>query len=257
MRKPIQTLCVAVFVALLSSCTAIEEKRIRELLNEKGFGTRAQGIAPLENYISGGDAVVFFLDPTVLVQPGFEQLALLATPQQIGIDGTIHIPYVGNVMILGLTERELEDLVTEQLRGLFTEPLELTARIINTGKAYYVFGESVRKGRMPMTKGDLTILEAISTVGTTVLANTGRINLIRPDAQNPMVMEINFREMVLTGNTTFNVLLQDNDVIYIPPTALGTVTRFVQKLLQPLNVVTRALFAVSRAELSYDRAFGF
>ena len=256
-RSSVLLACVALFgFLLLGACGGVEDKRIRELLNEKGFGTRSQGIATLENYVTGGDAVVFFLEPTMLVQPGYEQLVLLTRPQQIGIDGTILVPYIGNVMILGLTERELEDLIQEQLQGLYREPVQVTARILNLGKAFYVFGEALRKGRMPLAKADLTILEAVSTVGTTGLANIGRIQLIRPDAQNPMVMEVNFREMVLTGRTVYNVLIQDNDIIYIPPTVLGMLTRFIQKLLTPIQLTARTLFSITTAEFAYDRAFG-
>jgi protein involved in polysaccharide export with SLBB domain len=242
-------------LAVLCACSGVEEKRIRELLNEKGFGSRSQGVATLENYISGGDGVVFFLDPNQIVQPGYEQLALLAAPQQVGIDGTIHIPYIGNVPVLGLTERELEDLVQEQLQGLFQNQIQLTARIVNQGKAFYAFGEARRKGRLPLVKADLTFLEAISVVGTTRLANIGRIHLIRPDAQNPLDVEINLREMVLTGNTTYNIELRDNDIIYVPPTLIGLITRFIEKLLAPVAVISRALFGFSNVEFAYERLF--
>lgn len=245
--------CLLAFLAIaMTACGGVEEKRIRELLVEKGFGTRAQGVATQENYVAGGDAVVFFLEPTVLVQPGMEQLALLTVPQQVGIDGTIHVPYVGNVMVLGLTERELDDLVGTQLQNFYNVAVPIRSRIVNLGKAFYVFGESLRKGRMPMVKGDMTMLEAIATVGTTPLANIGRIHLIRPDAQNPLVMEVNFREMILTGNTTYNVLIQDNDIIYIPPTLIGMITRFIEKLLQPLNVFVGGMFGLASAKWSYE-----
>jgi len=241
----------ALAVVVTTSCGSIEEKRIRELLNEKGFGSRAQGVATYENYVSGGDAVVFYLEPSLLVQPGLEQLALLTNPQQVGIDGTIHIPYVGNVPVLGLTERELQDLVTQQLQGLYDVGIPVTARIVNQGKAFYVFGEALYKGRIPMVKGDLTMLEAIATVGTTPLANIGRIHLVRPDAQNPLVVEVNFREMVLTGNTTYNIVLQDNDILFVPPTFIGLLTRFIEKLLAPLNAVVGGLFGLASAKWSY------
>ena len=245
-------LALLVLACAMSACVPVEEKRIRELLNEKGFGTRAQGVATYENYIGGGDRIVFLVDPTLLVQPGYEQLALLTQPQLVGIDGTIHIPYVGNVPVLGLTEREVESLVQEQLQGLFTQPITLTARIALSDKAFYSFGETVRNGRIPMRKGDLTFLEAVATVKWTPLANLGRARLIRPDAQNPLVVEINLRELILTGNTTYNVLLQDNDIIYLPPTLIGVITRFIEKLLQPLNVIVNGLFGLARARTSIE-----
>jgi len=242
-------------IAALCACSGVEEKRIRELLNEKGFGSRSQGVATLENYVSGGDGVVFFLDPNQIVQPGYEQLALLAAPQQVGIDGTIHVPYIGNVPVLGLTERELENLVQEQLQGLFQNQIQLTARIVNQGKAFYAFGEARRKGRLPLTKPDLTFLEAIAIIGTTPLANIGRIHLIRPDAQNPLDVEINFREMILTGNTTYNIELRDNDIVYVPATVIGVITRFLQKLLTPIAVISRAFFGFTNVEFAYERLF--
>ena len=238
-------------MVLLGGCSGVEDKRIRELLNEKGFGTRAQGVATVENYVTGGDNVVFFLDPSQVVQPGMEQLALLLQPQAVGIDGTIHVPYVGNVPVLGLTERELEDLVTQQLQALYAQPIKLTARIDNRGKAFYSFGETLARGRLQMIKGDMTLFEALAVVGTTSLANLGRVHLVRPDAQNPLVIEVNYREMVLTGNTTYNVALQDNDIIYVPPTFFGTLTRFVQKLLEPVSAVVQALFGFATASSAY------
>ena len=57
--------------------------------------------------------------------------------------------------------------------------------------------------------------------------------------------------MVLTGNMTHNVLLQNNDIIYIPPTFFGLLTRFVEKLLEPVNVIVRALFGFASIETAY------
>ena len=253
-RLRLLTWLAGTLVTLASCGTYVEEKRVRELLVEDGFGQRSNGVATLENYVTGGDGVVFFLEPTMLIQPGYEQLALLTQPQQVGIDGTIHLPYVGNLMILGLTERELEDLIEEQLQALYAQRVEVDARILNLGKAIYIFGEGLRQGRVPLAKGDFTLLEAIATAGTSRLANIGRITVIRPDAKHPLVLEVNFREMVLTGNTTYNVLLQDNDIIYIPPTLLGAFTRFVQKILQPITLSTRTLLGIDRADRAIERS---
>ncbi len=63
-----------ILALVVTSCTFVEEKRIRELLNEKGFGTRAEGVAPLTNYITGGDGVLFYLDQTAYMVPDAERL---------------------------------------------------------------------------------------------------------------------------------------------------------------------------------------
>ena len=125
-----------------------------------------------------------------------------------------------------MTERELEDLVKEQLQGLYTfERMELTARIVNGGKSLLrVSARQLRKGRqMPMHQGRHDDLRGHLSVGRHhgTSPTLGRIHLIRPDAQNPLVVEVNFREMVLTGNMTYNIPIQDNDIIYVPPTDTG------------------------------------
>ena len=57
---------VALAVGALAACGSFEDKRIRELMPEKGFGTRAAGDAAAENYIGGRDLIQFLLPPTAL-----------------------------------------------------------------------------------------------------------------------------------------------------------------------------------------------
>lgn len=251
----LSVVCAHLLLLLMISCTAIEEKRIRQLLNEKGFGGRAQGIATIENYVAGRDLVGFIIRPEIYQQPGAESLFLLSSPQPVGIDGTILIPHVGPVYVLGLTEREIKNLVETQLGEIFNFPITVQPRIVNRGKVIYLFGEIRGVNKIPLLEADLTLLELLATVPLSALANWGRIQLIRPDAENPMVMVINVREMILTGNTTYNIPLQDNDIIYVPPTFIGHLTRFVEKLLLPLSAGVNALFGLARAEAAYDFVF--
>ncbi len=251
-RTHLRTLLALVLGLGLLSCTTLESKRIRQLLNDKGFGTTAQGVATRENYVAGGDGVIFVIDPTILLSPGAERLAFLSVVQQVAIDGTILIPYVGPVMVLGFTEAELKAMVQERLQAFFNFEIRVTPRIVNLGKGIYAFGEVTLKGRVPFPKSDVTIMEAVAGLYPTPAANLGRVRLIRPDAQNPLVIEINFREMIMTGNTTYNILLQENDIIYIPPTWIGAFGRFIEKLLSPLGSVVQAAFGFATIRYSYD-----
>lgn len=255
-HTPVRHRIALLFIAFLCfACSGIEEKRIRELLVEKGFGTRAEGNATIENYVAGRDLVQFVISPDVYAQPGAQQLFLLTRPQPLGIDGTILLPYVGPVYVLGLTQRELKDLVETQLQPLFTFEVDVEPSIISRGKAVYIYGEVLGPRRVPLTTPDMTILEFIMSSNLSVLANWGRIQLIRPDAENPLVIPINVREMLQTGLTTFNVAMQENDIVYVPPTFFGALTRFIQKLLQPLGVVVNTLLGIANIEAAYDFVF--
>ena len=240
----------ALALGCLCSCGSYEDKRIRELLNEKGFGARAAGDATRENYIGGQDFVQFLMPPQMLLQPGAERLAELSVPQPVAIDGTIFVPYVGPVYLLGKTEAEAAELVRSQLRTVVRPDLDLQARIVQGQKVFYAFGEVGRKGAWPLPT-DFTLQDALFLVGWTNLANLGRVYLIRPDAEHPLVIDINFRELLITGNTMANFLLRERDSIYVPPTFLGMVARLLQRLLEPLSLAVRTIIGVAQAESSY------
>lgn len=241
---------------LLLACTGVEEKRIRQLLHDKGFGTRAEGVATARNYVAGGDEVQFIVEPKVYLQPGHEQLFLLGSPQAVQLDGTIFVPYVGPLYVLGMTEVELSNTVNHMLGAVFTTGVQVQARIRSVGKAFYMFGEVGEGARyVPMLHGDLTLLEVIARAPVSKLANLGRVQVIKPDAQNPLVVVVNVREILETGNTTYNLRIDNNDIIYIPPTFFGHVSRFLEKLLQPLNVAVNALFGAAAIQSSYDFVF--
>ena len=94
-------------------------------------------------------------------------------------------------------------------------------------------------------QAETTILDFIAERGVSTLANLGRVKVIRPDAENPLVVVINVREMLQTGNTTYNILLRDRDIVYVPPTFVGHVARFLQRVLEPFALVLQTLFQVA------------
>ena len=225
---------------------------MRELLKEKGFGTRAQGDATVENYVSGGDAVKFLLSPAAYSDPAAAQLQLLTMAQPVAIDGKIFIPYVGPVFVLGMTEAQLAQMVKELLRPVFKFEIDLQARISGGTKGFFAYGEVGRKGFRPILEADLTILKAMALTGWTDLGNLSRVHLIRPDAEHPLVMEINIYEMLTTGYTARNVHVRENDIIYVPPTFLGLIARILERALTPVSLAVRSLLGIAQVQQSYE-----
>ncbi|MEQ1631474.1 MAG: polysaccharide biosynthesis/export family protein, partial [Planctomycetota bacterium] len=196
-------LLLAALLAMLASCSNYEEKRLRELFHEKGFGSRAQGDATVENYVAGGDSVIFLLPPSTFQDPAAAGLAQLTVSQTIAIDGKILIPYVGPVQVLGLTEAQLATLVKGLLQSVFQFEIDIQARIVGESKNIYAFGEVSRKGIHGMVDlgSDLTLLKAVASLGWTPLANLSRVQLIRPDAEHPLHIEVDVYHMIMSGNT--------------------------------------------------------
>ena len=240
----------------LAGCGSFEDKRIRELLNEKGFGSRATGDATRENYVGGLDMVQFLISPLALQAAGYERLVELTAPQPVNVDGTIFVPYVGPVHVLGKTEIELSTLVTAQLRlvGLAAAP-EVQARIVGPRKVFYAFGEVLNKGRL-IVEADMTLMDAMCVVFPSNLANLGRIYLIRPDAEHPLVIDVNFREMVVNGDMRANILIRERDILYVPPTFLGMIARLLERLLQPVAIAVSTMLGLADINSAYDYLTG-
>ena len=247
-RGPLRGLAL-MLLALLTSCGSFEDKRIRELLHEKGFGSRADGEATRENYLGGTDVVQFIVPPEVLLQPGAGQLAVLQQGQPVAIDGTIFVPLVGPVYALGKTEAELAALVRTQLRSVLKFDVDLQARIRGQ-KFYYAIGEVMLKGPVPLTP-DMTLIDAMFRSRWTALANLGRVYLIRPDAEHPLVIDVNIREMLTTGYTAANIQMREHDILYVQPTFLGMIARLLERVLQPVALAVRTMLGAAQVCLLY------
>lgn len=241
---------VLALLALLAGCSGFEDKRVRELLHERGFGSRADGEATRENYLGGADVVQFIVPPEVLLQPGAEQLSLLQTAQPVQIDGTIFVPLIGPVYALGKTEAELAALVRTQLRSVLKFDVDLQARIEGT-KYFYAVGEVTLKGPLPL-RPDMTLIDAIFLSRWTALANLGRVFLIRPDAEHPLVIDVNVREMLTTGYTAANLQMREHDILYVQPTFLGTIARVLERVLEPVALAVRTMLGASQITFAYD-----
>jgi len=67
---------------------------------------------------------------TLLMTPGCESLRLLTELQAIGDDGTIFVPFVGSMSVVGLTTKAAGTKINEALARLFTlqTAIEVRAR---------------------------------------------------------------------------------------------------------------------------------
>jgi hypothetical protein len=76
----------------------------------------------------------------------------------------------------------------------------------------------------------------------------GRVQLIRADPRDPMIIEVDITEMLRSGDSSFNVHVQELDILYVPPTILKQVADFISSLIVPftstLSSVLQSIFLV-------------
>jgi polysaccharide export outer membrane protein len=224
-------LAAAIAAVLLSGCRAAEERRIYRYLNTEGFGKRAQGDANTENYVGVGDTVTITdtLHPT-----------LQLPPQEVDVDGTIVVPDLGSLAVLGRTRGEIEALLRERFADLY-DRTDLHVQIRSDRKKIFVVGEVKKPGAMPF-QGDLTIFEVVlDAVPIDESANLGRVQLIRGDPVDPTIITVNFDDFIDYGDTTYNVLVRENDIVYVPPTFIGSFANLVKRLVYPVQVIVQPL----------------
>jgi len=214
--------------------SSVPDKRILQYLNTQGFGKRYVGNAQEQNYVSIGDTVTF-TDAFNIEVSG---------TQRVDVDGTIQLPEVGTVWVAGLTRSELETYLTQKLSPYFIETDVKVSISTVASKTYFVLGEVAMPGERPF-RGDLTLFEAVvQATPQEFSSNLSRVRLIRADPQDPLIITADLSDMWQKGDSTFNVQVQEYDIIYVPPTLLKRIADFVAAILVPFTSVFRSVFAV-------------
>jgi len=84
-----------------------------------------------------------------------------------------------------------------------------------------------------------------------------RIQIIRPSYDENVeakIFELNFDRMIAHGDTRMNVLLQEGDVIYVPPTILGWMALRIEEVMRPIARAFSGVYTVRRG-LDNDRYY--
>lgn len=230
---------------LLCACSSTQpDKRLLQYLNDSGFGNRYTGNAEEQNYVTIGDAVSI----TDAYHPELESVEV------VDIDGTIVLPEIGAVHVAGLTRSDLEAFLLQRYQPYYEE-VDISVKIQSTtGKFYFVFGEVGGEGARPFT-GDLTVFQAVMEARPNPrTANMGRVKVIRADPRDPVIIYVNLGELIDSGDSTFNILLQERDIVFVPPTMLAQFGYFLSDLIFP---ITQVMSELSRALwFWYPGAFG-
>jgi polysaccharide export outer membrane protein len=122
-----------------------------------------------------------------------------------------------------------EDLVGEK---------DVDVRVVAfRSKRYYVLGQVAAPGAQVYSGRD-TILSALALAGSpTVLGWVERIQVIRPAKgrnDRSRIFEVNFDRLAVHGDMSKNVLLEEGDIIYVPPTVLAAAAMKIEEFIRPI-----------------------
>ncbi|RIK68978.1 MAG: hypothetical protein DCC65_02275 [Planctomycetota bacterium] len=173
--------------------------------------------------------------------------------QTIRQDGKVTLRLVGEVKVAGLTPVEISRKLESLLSQYYVEP-HVSVRVSTAGsKRFYVFGEVAQEGAFPYTGRD-TLLNALAASRPTFIAAKEMIKVIRPshEPDKRHVMVIDAYSMMEHGKLEQNVLLQEGDIVYVPPTVIGWMGLRLRELLFPLIPVGQAYTTPANMMAAYD-----
>jgi polysaccharide biosynthesis/export protein VpsN len=98
----------------------------------------------------------------------------------VGLSGSISYPLLGDIQVVGLSPRELEENLAKRLKGSYLVDPSVTV-VIEEYRPFYVSGEVVRPGSYAFHPG-LTIEKAVSIAGGfTERASKSKIKILRDE----------------------------------------------------------------------------
>ncbi|MEL6713808.1 MAG: polysaccharide biosynthesis/export family protein [Planctomycetota bacterium] len=222
------------FLALfgLESCSWSPTKRQAQYMIQDGPGKRYYGNPEEEEYVTIGDTIR-------ILDVNHPELSM---NRQVGIDGTVLLPEVGRITVAGYRRSEVEAILKQRYGPYFLDLApDIVVDISISNRSYFVIGEVAREGPYPFT-GNQTVFEAV--IGARPKrdsANLGRVLLIRPDPRDPLKLQFNLRDYVPGGDSSTNYRIQENDIVYVPPTLVAQFGYFLRGMLFPVTTVFQAL----------------
>ncbi len=175
-------------------------------------------------------------------------------PQQIRPDGMISFEGLGEIEAAGRTVEEVANAIRARVLELYriegTRPVDIVI-LTYQSKFYYVLGEVYLPGQKEYTGRD-SVLSALAQAQLNPMAWKQRIQVIRPSSDpniRPKIFEINYNKLVAHGDTSQNVLLQEGDVIYVPPTFLAGIAQVIEEFARPIGRAFSTVTIVQRAQM--------
>jgi polysaccharide export outer membrane protein len=176
--------------------------------------------AAQENYVIGRQDVI---NVTVFEQP---EISGKFTVQP---DGNCTFPLIGRMTTAGLTLREFEAELTKRLAKDFVRNPQVSVSLDHfRGRRIFIFGGVAGAGTYALSD-DMTLIEALVKAGynaaseAIIIRSPGAKGPVMPDqARDGEVIRVNLREfekdVEKVGQFSRNVVLMDNDTIFVPRT---------------------------------------
>ena len=163
--------------------------------------------------------------------------------------GNIRIPYVGELNVLGYTEKEVREKIETELAKFFQNIDDIFITVKLAGIRFTVLGEVENPGPLVLFQNQVNIVEAIASAGD--IAITGdrkKVTIVRKHIDGTKKMSLDLTDVNVFNSDAFYI--QSNDIVYVEPLkqkSWGTGTTGVQTfttIVSVLSFVTTTILLV-------------
>jgi polysaccharide export outer membrane protein len=254
MKRSVVGILIALTFVLLGLCGCgtskneqIKIARLQSFLQEK-----RSPVSALEYRV---------MPPDVLVVSSRTVREISNITQQIRPDGKITMPLLGDLFVAGLTPDEIQKEIAKSAQK-FYKKVDVTVFVVGYNSQHiYVFGEVAGPGPLPWTGSD-TLLDVLSRVQPTLNAWPEKIKVIRAcqprrggylkgdqlegmsaeqielaNKNGAQELTVDLMAMVKSGDMSHNIMLQPDDVIYVPTNPFVATGRALDQILFPTRPV--------------------
>jgi len=164
-------------------------------------------------------------------------------------DGKVTLNLVGDVLVAEMSPAE----IARKIRSLALKYYEKDAADVYVqvvefkSKVVYVFGQVDAPGIKPFTGRD-TVLDVLGQARLNDKAWPQKIVIVRPN-EDPSIHQkvtVDVKTMWQTGDVKENFMLEEGDVIYVPPSPLAQASMTFNRLLSPLRGTLELLGTAAR-----------
>ncbi len=170
----------------------------------------------------------------------FDEQNLYFTSYTIDRHGNIRIPYIGELNVLGYTEKEVRKKVEEELSKFFKDISGIFVTVKLAGIRFTVIGEVEDPGTLVLFQNQVNIVEAIANAGDVKLTgNRKKITIIRKSVEGTQKFSLDLTDISLFNSELFYI--QSNDIISVEPLkqkSWGTGTTGAQTFTTIISVLS-------------------
>lgn len=238
--KDWQIIWLLLLLLLVVSCSG--HKIVKEGGAEKGIVDKKEAAFPTSSFILGsGDEIAI----------NVWRHEDLKRTVQIDPSGNIYVPLAGEVEASGLTISQLREKIASGLSKYLVDPqVDINVSSLKSRKVH-ILGEVKSPGTFTLDQKMLA-WEAISQAGGfTTDANQKEVLLVRNENGVARVAALNIHDMLKTGRIDQDIRLRSGDVIYVPPSFIANLERFMQRfnnIISPFIALERGIILAPEVE---------